>query len=128
MAAPPACAPGSVAAVDTIQQAFEDFERIVTPNDSFTFSATTLGNVRQAALDVERLLAARQSLCNVARLEPFFAGLEHYSKVIEILCNGTPYLPWIWAPVKLTLQVGTVIRMPQMPSRLGLLKQSAACF
>ena len=92
MAVSPACAPGSVglAAVDTIQQAFEDFERAVTPNDSYTFSATTLGNVRQAALDVERLLAAQQSLCNVARLEPFFAGLEHYSKVIEILCNGTP--------------------------------------
>lgn len=92
MAAPLARAPASVAAVDTIQQAFEDFERTVIQTDSYAFSATTLQNVRQAALDTERLLAAQQSLCNLARLEPFFNALEHYSRVIEVLCNGTPYL------------------------------------
>ena len=30
------------------------------------------------------------------RLQPFFDGLDRYSKVIEILCNGTPYLSYIW--------------------------------
>ncbi|KAF5847567.1 hypothetical protein GGP41_000271 [Bipolaris sorokiniana] len=25
--------------------------------------------------------------------------MEHYSKVVEMLCNGTPYLAWIWAPI-----------------------------
>ncbi|KAL1798027.1 hypothetical protein ACET3X_004633 [Alternaria dauci] len=30
------------------------------------------------------------------RLEPFLNGLEAYSKVIEVLCNGTPFLSWIW--------------------------------
>ncbi|EUC41875.1 hypothetical protein COCMIDRAFT_57997, partial [Bipolaris oryzae ATCC 44560] len=39
----------------------------------------------------------------MARLDPFLRGMEHYSKVVEVLCNGTPYLAWIWAPVKLML-------------------------
>ncbi|KAH6663538.1 hypothetical protein B0J14DRAFT_683261 [Halenospora varia] len=41
------------------------------------------------------------------RLMPLFSGLEHYSKAIEVLCNGTPYLPWLWAPIKLILKVAS---------------------
>jgi hypothetical protein len=56
-------------------------------------------------LQIERQLRARRMQKNMARLDPFLQGMEHYSKVIEVLCNGTPYLPWIWAPVKLMLMV-----------------------
>ncbi|PSN61329.1 hypothetical protein BS50DRAFT_534675 [Corynespora cassiicola Philippines] len=41
----------------------------------------------------------------MARLQPFLHGMEHYAKVVEVLCNGTPYLSWIWAPIKLMLMV-----------------------
>jgi hypothetical protein len=34
-------------------------------------------------------------------------GLEHYSRVVEILCNGTPFLAWIWAPITLILRVAS---------------------
>lgn len=39
------------------------------------------------------------------RLVPLFTGLGYYAKSIEVVCNGTPYLPWIWAPIKLILKV-----------------------
>ncbi|KAF2728956.1 ankyrin [Polyplosphaeria fusca] len=41
----------------------------------------------------------------MARLQPFLQAMEHYAKVVEVLCNGTPYLSWIWAPVKLMLML-----------------------
>lgn len=41
------------------------------------------------------------------RLRPLFTALEHYSQVIGTLCNGTPYLPWIWAPISLILRVAS---------------------
>ncbi|KAI8722914.1 NACHT domain-containing protein [Fusarium sp. LHS14.1] len=41
------------------------------------------------------------------RLEPLFTGLGYYSKTIEVLCNGTPYMPWIWAPIKLILKISS---------------------
>ncbi|KKY13857.1 putative nacht domain protein [Diplodia seriata] len=41
------------------------------------------------------------------RVESLLNGIEHYSKVLEVLCNGTPYLPWIWAPIKLMLQLSS---------------------
>jgi hypothetical protein len=80
----------------SISDAFEKLERAVTTDDAREFHSTTLRDVRDAAKDIETELRARGMVRNMARLEPFFAGLDRYSKVVEILCNGTPYLPWIW--------------------------------
>ncbi|KAI1454329.1 hypothetical protein F4805DRAFT_469475 [Annulohypoxylon moriforme] len=97
----------SALARQTISTAFEELDRTITPADSRDFPGTTLDHVRKAALEIERQLAARQSLRNMRRLQPLFQGLEHYAKVIDVLCNGTPYLAWIWAPITLILRVAS---------------------
>ena len=88
-----------------MQDAFTRFAATVNPDDKRLFNNTTLKDVRDEALKIERELRARRTQRNLARLGPFLSGLEHYSKVVEVLCNGTPYLSWIWAPVKLMLMV-----------------------
>jgi hypothetical protein len=88
-----------------IREAFEDLEKTVSPSDSKDFKTETLLEVQKAALRIEEQLAARQLLRNMRRLEPLFTGLQHYSKTIDVLCNGTPYLPWLWAPITLILTV-----------------------
>ncbi|CAN9305431.1 unnamed protein product [Alternaria alternata] len=83
----------------TFQESFDSLEKTVqrySRTDDREFSNTTLRDVRDAAKEVERQLAARQCMRNMKRLEPFLDGLEAYSKVIEVLCNGTPFLSWIW--------------------------------
>ncbi|KAK3687800.1 hypothetical protein B0T22DRAFT_489623 [Podospora appendiculata] len=90
-----------------VRDAFVELERVLSPADRNSFKSTTLADVRKAAIDIENQLAARQSLRNMRRLMPLFAGLEHYHGAIEILCNGTPFLPWAWAPVKLILQLSS---------------------
>ncbi|KAK1750445.1 hypothetical protein QBC47DRAFT_394073 [Echria macrotheca] len=100
-------APALSSARRAIEVAFKDLEKTISPADSRDFAATTLDDVRKAAVDLERQLAARQSLRNMQRLEPLFQGLNHYSKVIDVLCNGTDYLPWIWAPIKLVLKISS---------------------
>ncbi|KAG4256678.1 hypothetical protein FPRO03_03688 [Fusarium proliferatum] len=91
----------------TIEKAFKDLESTVSASDRISLQDTTLDDVRKAAHLVEDELAARQSLRNMRRLEPLFTGLEYYSKAIEVLCNGTPYMPWIWAPIKLVLKISS---------------------
>ncbi|KAH8747114.1 NACHT domain protein [Hyaloscypha sp. PMI_1271] len=95
------------AAKRMIREAFEDLERAISPTDSNDFGSATLESVQKAALDIENQLAARSSLRNMRRLMPLFSGLQHYSSAVEVLCNGTPYLPWIWAPIKLILKVAS---------------------
>jgi hypothetical protein len=91
----------------TMKSAFDDIEFTVTPEDSRGLSSMTLEDVKKAALDIENQLAARQSLRNLKRLMPLFEGMEHYSHIVDILCNGTPYLAWIWAPITLILRIAS---------------------
>ncbi|KAI1084858.1 hypothetical protein F5B20DRAFT_223327 [Whalleya microplaca] len=97
----------STLARQTMKSAFEDLNRTITPADSRSFHSITLQDVRREAIQIEDELAARQCLRNMRRLTPLFTGLEHYAKVMDVLCNGTPYLPWIWAPVTLILRVAS---------------------
>jgi len=103
----PLVRPVSSLARQTIRTAYKDLERTITPADSHDFRLKSLQDVRTTALEIETQLAARQSLRNMRRLMPLFKGLEHYSRMIDILCNGTPYLPWIWAPIALILRVAS---------------------
>ncbi|KAK5653425.1 hypothetical protein OQA88_8910 [Cercophora sp. LCS_1] len=97
----------SVAAQRTIREAFNDLKRTVSETDGAGFSTTTLDDVIKTAHGIEDQLAARQLLRNMRRLTPLFTGLQYYAKSIEVVCNGTPYLPWIWAPIKLVLKIAS---------------------
>jgi len=97
----------SAQARQVMSTAFEELEATITPQDSRHFHTSSLQDVKNAALEIETQLAARQSLRNMRRLMPLFKALEHYSKAVDVLCNGTPYLPWIWAPITLILQTAS---------------------
>ncbi|EFQ85929.1 hypothetical protein PTT_18969 [Pyrenophora teres f. teres 0-1] len=92
----------------TFQESFAKFEKTVvkrSKDDRRDFADTTLRDVWEAVMEIEQQLAARQCLRNLKRIEPFLNGLEAYSKVVEVLCNGTPFMLWIWAPIKLMMKV-----------------------
>jgi hypothetical protein len=79
-----------------IESAFLKLKQSVSNNDALVFQSTTLEDVWKAAEEIERVQRQRKSLRNLKRIEPLLGALEKYSKPVEILCNGTPYLPWIW--------------------------------
>lgn len=76
--------------------AFRKLKGSVTEADAAVFQSTKFEDVWKAAEDIEKMHREKRSLMNMRRIEPFLKGLEGYSKVIEVLCNGTPYMPWIW--------------------------------
>lgn len=78
------------------QTAFDRLKQIVSIDDARSFNSTTMEDVWTTARDIERHLESRRSLRGFRRIQPFFAGLEQYSKVVEVICNGTPYMPYIW--------------------------------
>ncbi|UKZ73066.1 hypothetical protein TrVFT333_000706 [Trichoderma virens FT-333] len=103
----PLCKRASLEAQRMMREAFMELERVIMVSDRAQLKNVTLEDVQQAALQIEKQLAASQSLRNMRRLAPLFTGLEHYSQTIEVLCNGTPYLPWLWAPIKLILKISS---------------------
>jgi hypothetical protein len=100
-----ATTPGVTPALSKIEDAFTRFKATVSPNDARQFHQTELRDVRSAAHELEKQLAAKGECRALVRLNPLLKGLGHYSEAMSVLCNGTPCLPWVWAPIKLFLQV-----------------------
>ena len=80
--------------------AFERLKELMSKDDARAMASTTMEDVRTAAKEIERQLELRRSLRGLRRIEPFLAGIEQYSKVVEVVCNGTPYLPYLWVSFK----------------------------
>lgn len=97
----------SALARQTMKTAFDELERTVTPADARDFRTTTLQAVRLSVLEIESQMESKQALRNMRRLKPLFDGMEHNKNVVDILCNGTPFLPWIWAPITLILRISS---------------------
>ena len=79
-----------------IQNAFLKLEEALYRSDIQLFRSTTLQDVREAAKIISRDQAERRCLQNLRRLEPFFEALGKFGGAIETLCQGTPYLCYVW--------------------------------
>ena len=90
------CAESPNPALAKIDHAFQRFRDTVSSTDARQFQSTELEDVRNAAKEVERTLASRGDNRALRRIDPLLIGLDHYSTALGVLCNGTPYLPWIW--------------------------------
>ena len=80
----------------TIRDAFEKLKHSVSEEDAHKFASTELEDVWSAVREIDDRQRKRLSAQNLRRIEPLIRGIEKYTKVIEVLCNGTPYLPYVW--------------------------------
>lgn len=131
--------PVPTVARQAMQNAFQDLKAAISAQDSKDFDDSTLQRVRQEALEIENQLGSRGWLRNMRRLKPLFSALEHYSSVMGTLCNGTPFLPWIWAPITLILRIssehiesfdliiGAYSRIASSLSRFEMLDKAIGC-
>ena len=81
------------------REAFEKLEEIVKAINTQhvpLFHDATLEQVYKASLNIEQDLRKRKLVRNMTRLRPFLQRVHHYHQAVEVLCNGTPYLSWIW--------------------------------
>ena len=84
-------------ALQMIEKACDRFRGVISTEDAKLIEATSsIDDVKLAIRQVDQQLAARQRLRNMERLTPFVDAVERYSKAIDVVANGTQYLPWIW--------------------------------
>jgi hypothetical protein len=88
-----------------ISEAFANFETLIRPDDACMFKSTTLEAVDKAIRIIERDQEQRRSMRNLRRIAPLLQSLAKFGGALETLCQGTPYLCYIWAPIKLLLQI-----------------------
>lgn len=81
--------------VHVYEEAIERFKQTISSTDAAAFQATSPEDVWKV-VEIQAQIKSRWNLC---RVEPFLKDLEEYSKFVEISCNGTSYLPWIWVRI-----------------------------
>ena len=84
------------AATQALDNAVNSLKQSITPTDAAKFQSATLEELWTTLRDVQQVQRDRQSVSNLTRIQPLLEILEKYSKPIEVCCNGTPYMPWIW--------------------------------
>jgi hypothetical protein len=84
---------------ERIEAAFKHFEASIYPSDVKDFRKLTLKEVWDAARAIESDQSMRKSLRNTRRVQPLFEGLKLLGNSLEPLCQGVPYLCYIWVSV-----------------------------
>ncbi|KAK8081355.1 hypothetical protein PG996_000136 [Apiospora saccharicola] len=93
--APPAVSP---MAKSTIRDACKNLEATIAAGDL---------QAMKEMKTIEQPAGLEAETPELEAAAPLFQGMEHYAKVVDILCNGTPFLPWVWAPITLILRVSS---------------------
>jgi hypothetical protein len=104
-------------------EAFNRLSSTVSRSDAIAFNSTTLEDVWNCAREIELAQRRKRSLRNLRRIEPLLKGLEIYAKSIDVICNGTPFVPWIWVRSRLFPHV-----MHGSPYLILSRRQSSLCY
>jgi len=94
---PPGVSPAEPTTQEKIEAAFEQFRASIYPCDDKTFRSTELKDVYNAVRAIERSQSERRCLRNTRRIQPLFDGLKLLGNLLEPLCQGVPFLCYIWA-------------------------------
>jgi molecular chaperone GrpE (heat shock protein) len=90
---------------DTFEAILSDFKKRLTPKELEDFQITTLQDVRETALRIQRDQEIVKKMMNMTRIESFLEAMDQFSKVIEVFLNASMFVAFIWGPLKFILQV-----------------------
>lgn len=79
-----------------LERACQRFRDELTSKEDHEIRATSWQDVQHAIVDIERQLAARQCLRNLDRLSPYLKAVEGYGAVVEVFCNSSTFVPYVW--------------------------------
>lgn len=68
--------------------AFRRLQDIVSRDDARTLESNTIKDVWDAVKQIEHQLQQRRLLRGLRRIQPLLSGIEQYSSVMAVLCEG----------------------------------------
>lgn len=80
-----------------LERACQRFRDELTDEEDCQIRATSWQDVQHSIVEIERQLAARQCLRNLDRISPYLKAVEGYGAVVDIFCNSSPFVPYVWA-------------------------------
>ena len=89
-----------------IVDAVERFRQSLSAEHKREIETTSIKDVIDAIAVIQQDLLKRRANRNLRKLQPFVQALGNYGDSLNVIINGlSPYMPFIWGPIKVTLQV-----------------------
>ncbi|KAJ0425196.1 hypothetical protein BJY00DRAFT_308523 [Aspergillus carlsbadensis] len=89
------------------QNALDKFASSLTKKQKLEFAVTKYEDVEDAIERIQQQYGEKKELQNMYRIQSFLEAMNEYGKVVEVFLNCTPFVAYIWGPVKFVLQVAS---------------------
>ena len=85
--------PADVAAFERV---LEKFKGELKKKDKDNFTMTTIEDLQQAIGQLQKKQLTERRMQNMTRLKRFVEAIEQYGKVVEIFCNSSEFVAFVW--------------------------------
>jgi hypothetical protein len=86
--------------VDLAETPFErvlaEFKSGLKKRDVANFRLTTLSDLEKSMAEIQAEQNRNRRLQNMNRMRPFLDGLKEYGAIVDIFCNSSQILPFVW--------------------------------
>ncbi|KAL8950879.1 MAG: hypothetical protein Q9222_003113 [Ikaeria aurantiellina] len=89
----------------TFQRAIEKFTKTLTAKQKADFGPCKLEDVYETVEKIQKRRGSERTLRNMARLQSFLEAMDQYRRVVEAFLNCTPFLGYVWGPIRFILLV-----------------------
>jgi len=86
----------SNATATAFDRVLEQFKRDLKKKDKDNFQMTSLESLQQAIGEIQKKQLTERRMKNMTRLKKFIEAMNEYGKVLEIFCNSSQFVPFIW--------------------------------
>jgi hypothetical protein len=84
-----------------VRAALNSFESTLKPADLVDMKISSLDDVHDAMLKIQKKQGAEKKLLNLNRMQVFLDGMEQYEELVEVLLNVPVMVVFIWASLAL---------------------------
>ncbi|KAL3470718.1 hypothetical protein BJX99DRAFT_267263 [Aspergillus californicus] len=98
---------GAIGPSIAFQRALDKFTQSLSDRQKHDFSVTKYEDVQITIEIIQSEYGEKKELQNMARIQGFLEAMSEYGKVVEVFLNSTPFLAYVWGPIKFILQVAS---------------------
>lgn len=78
------------------ERILERFKAPLKKKDRDNFQMTTLPELQQAIGEIQKKQQSERRMQNMTRIGKFVEAVGEYGKVVEVFCNSSQFVPFIW--------------------------------
>lgn len=86
-------------------EALDDFKDRVGEKHFQDFRSTDINKLKKELNRVQQDQRKPKTLRNLRRIQGFLEAFEQFGTIIEVFVNASPYVCYVWGPVKFLLMV-----------------------